>query len=77
MSKPMMYDRKSAKPTAAPAAEEAPETPPPNSIRVDGFAQIVAMLQVADADFRDSLLRRIAARDPGLADNLRRTLRSN
>ncbi len=46
-------------------------------IRVDGFAQIVAMLQVADDDFRESLLKRLAIRDPLLVENLRRTLRGN
>ncbi len=78
MSNSKMYDRRAVK-TTAPAANAAaePEAPAAEGIRVDGYAQIVAMLQVADADFRDSLLRRIAVRDPQLADNLRRNLRSN
>ncbi len=76
MSDSKMYDRRAVKTTAAAPAAEA-EAPAPDSIRVDGYAQIVAMLQVADADFRDSLLRRLAVRDPQLADNLRRTLRGN
>lgn len=46
-------------------------------IRVDGFGQILEMLSVADADFRISLLRRIASRDPQmfkrLATELKRT----
>jgi hypothetical protein len=74
MSDSMTYDRRSVRATAP--AETPAETPQPEAIRVDGFAQIVAMLQVADADFRESLLRRLALRDPTLADNLRRTLRS-
>ena len=73
MSDTTTYNRKAGTQSAA---QPAPDAPPPEAIRVDGFAQIVAMLQVADDDFRDSLLRRIASRDPNLADNLRRTLRA-
>lgn len=51
---------------------EAPSTDPKQQpIRVDGFQQVLAMLRVADADFRDSLLKRIAGRDSELARSLR------
>jgi hypothetical protein len=43
-------------------------------IRINGFAQVVAMLEVADPQFRESLLRRLAKRDPRLAKNLRSDL---
>lgn len=45
------------------------------SIKVDGFAQVLAMLQIADDEFRESILRRLAARDPRLAANLRSDLK--
>jgi hypothetical protein len=56
-------------PIQNPAAGEA-ETP----IRVDGFAQVLEMLRVADPAFRESLLRRLAARDRDLARDLRADL---
>lgn len=74
MSDSITYDRRAVR--SAPAADQA-APPEQEAIRVDGFAQIVAMLQVADPEFRESLLRRLALRDPSLADNLRRTLRSS
>lgn len=40
------------------------------TIKVDGFGQVLAMLEIADDDFRDSLLKRIAQRDPALAQQL-------
>jgi hypothetical protein len=43
-------------------------------IRVDGFAQVLAMLRMADPEFRESLLKRLAARDPQLARSLRADL---
>ena len=47
-------------------------------IRVNGFGQVLEMLQVADTAFRESLLRRLGARDPNLERNLRQALaRSN
>ncbi len=48
--------------------EEAP-------VRVDGFAQVLAMLKIADNEFRQSLLKRLGARDPELAHALRSELR--
>ena len=44
------------------------------TIKVDGFGQVLAMLEIADDDFRDSLLRRIAQRDPALAQQLQQAI---
>jgi hypothetical protein len=52
----------------------SPEAPQ-EGIRVDGFGQVLSMLEAADPVFRESLLKRIAARDPKLAMNLRTKLR--
>lgn len=43
-------------------------------IKINGFGQVLEMLQAADPAFRESLLRRLAQRDPGLARNLRAQL---
>jgi hypothetical protein len=43
-------------------------------VAVDGFQQILDMLKIADPAFRESLLKRLAARDLNLARNLRRDL---
>ncbi len=40
-------------------------------IPIDGFQQVLAMLKVADKDFRESLLKRLAERDSRLAQQLR------
>jgi hypothetical protein len=40
-------------------------------IRINGFAQVVAMLEAADPQFRESLLRRLAQRDPRLVRSIR------
>ncbi len=41
-----------------------------NGIPFDGFGNVIEMLRVADASFRDRILRGIAARDPALAKRL-------
>ncbi|MBC7385540.1 MAG: hypothetical protein H7301_05160 [Cryobacterium sp.] len=46
-------------------------------IKVDGFGQVIALLEVADPSFRDSLINRIAAKDPQLARQIRSTLGMN
>ena len=43
-------------------------------VAVDGFGQILEMLRVADPQFRESLLKRLAARDRQLAADLRSNL---
>ncbi len=54
----------------APSNDENPE----NLVAIDGFQQIVEMLRIADKDFRESLLKRLAAKDRRLVQNLRRDL---
>ncbi|MBL7714750.1 MAG: hypothetical protein JNL01_04730 [Bdellovibrionales bacterium] len=44
-------------------------------IRINGFEQVLAMLQAADPEFRNSLLRRILARDEKLGSALLQSLR--
>ena len=58
---------------SSPTQQQASEEPKAGEkqIRVDGFAQVLAMLRIADPEFRTSLLRRLQARDPELARNLR------
>lgn len=55
---------------ADPATAAAAEAPIP----FDGFQQVLEMLRVADPAFRESLLRRLAARDARLARDLRADL---
>lgn len=57
------------------------DTPPINGekddrINIDGFAQVLEMLRIADPQFRESLLKRLAARDVELARSLRQDLRN-
>jgi hypothetical protein len=58
-----------------------PMNPPPADatgkdapVKVDGFGQVIALLEVADEGFRESLINRIAAKDPQLARQIRATL---
>ena len=44
-------------------------------IPIDGFQQVLDMLKTADADFRESLLKRIEKQNSQLAHSLRRDLR--
>jgi hypothetical protein len=43
-------------------------------IAVDGYQQVLEMLKIADSAFRESLLHRLAQRDPALVKQLRREL---
>ena len=61
-----LYNRQGKKPVG-PTESAKEETP----IKVDGFGQVIQLLQVADAAFRDSLLKRLTARDPELARQLK------
>jgi hypothetical protein len=61
--------------TAMPASESTTGKDAP--IKVDGFGQVIALLEVADASFRESLINRIAAKDPQLARQIRATLSRN
>jgi hypothetical protein len=51
-----------------------PTTPPAEGIKVDGFGQVLAMLEVADPVFRDSIIKRLTARDPKLAAQIKQHL---
>lgn len=61
--------KNSAGATAADASSGAE-----GQIAVNGYSQVLEMLRIADPAFRESLLRRLAARDSELAYNLRRSL---
>jgi hypothetical protein len=50
------------------------EQPLEEGVSVDGFGQVLSMLQFADDAFRNSILRRIASRDRALALRLHRAL---
>jgi len=65
-------DPKNAR-TPNPTSADAKEAP----VKVDGFGQVIALLEVADASFRESLINRIAAKDPQLARQIRATLARN
>ncbi len=52
------------KPEPQQAVEEEKQIP------IDGFKQVLELLRVADPEFRNSLLRRLAQRDRQLAKNL-------
>ena len=45
-----------------------------DKIRVNGFGQVLEMLKIADPEFRESLLRRLATKDRNLALQLRQDL---
>lgn len=44
-------------------------------VKIDGLQQVIELLKFADPAFRESLLKRLQARDPKLAMNLRKTIR--
>ena len=44
------------------------------NIPIHGYQQLLDMLRVADPSFRESLLRRVAAKDKNLALSLQRSL---
>lgn len=46
------------------------------NIQINGLEQIIEMLRHADPAFRNSLLKRLQARDPGLARKLARVIQS-
>jgi flagellar motor switch protein FliG len=57
-------------PREATAQEDSGE----ERIKVDGFGQVIALLEVADPAFRESLIQRIHAKDPYLARQIRARL---
>jgi hypothetical protein len=50
-------------------------TPPEEGIKINGLEQVVQMLRHADPAFRQSMLKRIHARNPQLAQQILRVLR--
>lgn len=56
--------------------EETPQqqSQVPSQIPIDGFKQVLEMLQMADPAFRESLLKRLAQKDRQLAGSLRQDL---
>ena len=52
-------------------APEQTEANGEKPIAIDGFQQVVDMLMAADPAFRESLLARLARRDPRLVKSLR------
>ncbi len=67
MKEQFTQDRRPRNEIPASAPQEA-------QIRIDGFAQVLEMLKIADPEFRQSLLRRLSQRDPELALQLKRSL---
>ena len=65
-----MSSAKDPKATPAKPQSNAEE----KQIEVDGFQQVLEMLKIADPEFRESLLKRLAARDRELAQTLRQDL---
>ena len=53
--------------------DQSPKTET-QQIPINGYQKVLEMLQVADPQFRESLLKRLAQRDPNLAQSLRRSL---
>ncbi|NDG83606.1 MAG: hypothetical protein EBX52_01040 [Proteobacteria bacterium] len=49
-------------------------SPESQDIRVNGLEQVVEMLRHADPQFRASILRRLQARDPALAQRILRVI---
>ena len=46
-----------------------------NAIKINGLEQVIEMLRYADPSFRNSLLKRLQARDPALAQKLLKIIR--
>lgn len=63
---------KQNKPVATPPAQDNPAEA--QAIPINGFQQVLDMLRIADPAFRESLLKRLAQKDPKLAKTLRRDL---
>ena len=49
--------------------------PMEQGVKINGLEQVIEMLRYADPTFRDSLLKRLAQRDPQLAINLKKIVR--
>ncbi len=74
-------------PVSSPASSGAPaaaaDSQNAQGIAIDGVQQVIEMLRVADPAFRESILSRLAARDPAgdedrhVADHRQNLLRKN
>jgi hypothetical protein len=71
-----MSDKKTTTPTNAPTNTNDTQNAQPQEerIAINGFNQVLEMLRIADPAFRESLLRRLAAKDRNLARSLRNDL---
>lgn len=76
-----MYNRNAQVRNPSPAQNLASQPDGPtaanndeNKVRINGFQQVLEMLRVADPQFRESLLRRMANTDPRMAKMLRAQL---
>ena len=72
MNSDLNYNRQAKVPAANNESAPAGKTGVP--LKVDGFGQVLELLQVADSSFRESLLKRLALKDPALARSLRQKL---
>ena len=60
----------------SPQVQDGKPTPDSEKgVRIDGYAQVLELLKVADPAFRESLLKRLAQSDPALVQNLRKNLK--
>jgi hypothetical protein len=55
-------------------SKDKPPISDAKTIPINGFQQVLDMLRIADPAFRESLLKRLAAKDRELANSLRRDL---
>jgi len=76
MANPMTNSNEYQAPLVRPGTQTPEETDPAKMIPINGFGQILDMLKAADPAFRESLLRRVAAKDARLAQSLIQGLRA-
>jgi len=69
-----MSSRKNTPPPQNEMPQDQAQADSQQRVPFDGFKQVLEMLRIADPEFRESLLRRLAARDRELAQSLRRDL---
>ncbi|MBS1960322.1 MAG: hypothetical protein JST80_12670 [Bdellovibrionales bacterium] len=56
-------------------AKQGQNGPLEEGVKIDGLQQVIELLKFADPAFRESLLKRLTARDPRLAASLRKIIR--
>lgn len=67
----MNTDTRKRSPESAPQQSKGPQE---EGMKINGLQQVIDMLRHADPQFRASLIRRIQAKDPKLAQNLLRMI---